>query len=177
MKNVITSLDRPANPPWQPLQAKGWKLSDSPELLDRHQVWRWLSLEAAWSRGRSQEAVNTSLDHSLTVGVYDPAGRQRGVARCVTDRVAVGFIDDVYVDADHRGKGVGRWLVCGLLQHRLLRGISQFTLVTEDAHAHYAASGFTPLTKLQRWMQWRRDTGSAYTPDPWAPGSPPSSVS
>ncbi|WP_232295166.1 GNAT family N-acetyltransferase [Parafrankia sp. EUN1f] len=135
-----------------------------------------MSLEAPWARGRSQEAVYTALDHSLTVGVYDPAGLQRGVARCVTDRVAVGFIDDVFVDADHRGKGVGHWLVCGLLQHRLLREIPQFTLVTEDAHTHYAAAGFTSLARIQRWMQWRRDVGSAYTPDPWAPDSPPGSA-
>ncbi|WP_255355672.1 GNAT family N-acetyltransferase [Frankia sp. CpI1-P] len=101
------------------------------------------------------------------MGVYDPAGRQRGVARCVTDRVAVAFIDDVHVDADHRGKGVGRWLVCGLLRHPQVRDIPQFTLVTDEAHAHYAASGFTSLAKIERWMQWRRDTGSAYTPDPW----------
>jgi len=47
MEDLITSSDDPVNPPWQPLEAEGWRLSDDPEILDRHQVWRWLSLEAA----------------------------------------------------------------------------------------------------------------------------------
>ena len=129
----------------------GYRLSD--EGLDVDLVHRWLSEDSYWASGRARETVARSLRHSYCLAVFTDEGRQVGLARTVTDWSTFAWIADVYIDREHRGRGLGRWVV-GELRDRLQgAGIPRLVLATKDAHGVYAALGFSPLLRPERWME------------------------
>jgi GNAT superfamily N-acetyltransferase len=129
----------------------GYLLRD--DGLDVDLIHRWLSEDSYWAAGRPRETVARSLRHSYCLGAFTDEGRQVGVARSVTDWATFAWIADVYIDPGHRGRGLGRWLV-GELRDRLEEaGIGRLVLATKDAHGIYAALGFAPLLRPERWME------------------------
>ena len=129
----------------------GYRLRD--DGLDVDLIHRWLAEDSYWAAGRARETVARSLRHSYCLGVFTDEGRQVGVARSVTDWATFAWIADVYIDREHRGRGLGRWLV-GELRDRLEEaGIPRLVLATKDAHGVYEALGFTPLARPERYME------------------------
>jgi GNAT superfamily N-acetyltransferase len=112
--------------------------------LDRDCIHGFLE-RAYWARGIPRAVVERSLDHSLNFGLYAPDDRQCGFARVVTDRAVIAVLCDVFVVPEHRGRGLGAWLVATSLAHPQLQGLRRWTLATADAHALYARFGFRPL--------------------------------
>ena len=134
-------------------------VSDAPARIDRDLLHRWLSDESYWAAGRTRETVDRALDTgSITFGVYDPAGAMVGSARVVTDRVTFGWLCDVFVVPEHRGKGLGMALVAAAVEHPDLRDLKRFLLATADAQALYAKFGFVVLERPERWMIRRGET-------------------
>lgn len=130
-------------------------VSDDPALVDGDTVFRWLSEESYWARGRSRAVVERSLRHSLTLGGYH-RGTMVGMARVVTDRATFAWLCDVFVTPDHRGRGLGKALVTAAVDHPDLAGIQRFVLATADAHDLYRRAGFEILERPDRWMIRRR---------------------
>jgi GNAT superfamily N-acetyltransferase len=120
--------------------------------MDLDLVHRWLSTDAYWSMGRSREAVGTAAEHSLNFGAFARDGRQVAYARVVTDRANFAWLCDVYVDRDHRGKGLGTRLVAAAAEHLDALGVRRTLLATRDAHEVYTGFGFTPLPDPTMWM-------------------------
>jgi GNAT superfamily N-acetyltransferase len=58
----------------------------------------------------------------------------------------------VYVDRDHRSRGVGRMLVEGVMERLEPIGLSRVLLATRDAHDVYAQFGFEPLPNPEIFM-------------------------
>ena len=76
----------------------------------------------------------------------------------ITDRATYAYLCDVYVLEDHRGRGLGKWLIETVMAHPDLQGLRRFSLVTRDAHGLYAPFGFMPLPEPARYMEIvRRD--------------------
>src|SRR5579884_3998595 len=71
-------------------------ISTDPALLDVPLIHDFLANRSYWAAGRPPELVRRSLDHSLCFGLYE-RGRQVGMARVVTDRVAFAWLCDVFV--------------------------------------------------------------------------------
>lgn len=130
-------------------------VSDDPALVDGDTVYRWLSEESYWARGRSRAVVARSLTNSLTLGGYH-GGAMVGMARVVTDRATFAWLCDVFVTPDHRGRGLGKALVTAAVDHPDLAGIQRFVLATADAHDLYRQAGFEILERPDRWMIRRR---------------------
>jgi GNAT superfamily N-acetyltransferase len=128
-----------------------YAISTDPARLDREAIHRYLSTEAYWSPGVPRETVERSIDNSLVFGLYDGAA-QVGFARVVTDRATFGWIADVYVLAEHRGKGLGKRLVEAILAHPDLQGVRRLLLATADAHGLYRRYGFGELYAPARFM-------------------------
>ena len=112
--------------------------------------------ESYWSKGISKELVARAIEGSLCVGAYGPDGRQVGFARLVTDRATFGYLADVFVLPEHRGKGLSTAMVEALLELPEVQGMRRLVLVTRDAHGVYAKLGFTPLANPQGYMELHR---------------------
>jgi GNAT superfamily N-acetyltransferase len=119
-----------------------YEISTSRERLDVERIHRFLSTEAYWSPGVAREVVARSIAGSLPFGVYAEDGEQVGFARVVTDYATFGWLADVYIEAAHRGHGLGKRLVAEVLEHPDLQGMRRWMLGTADAHELYRRFGF-----------------------------------
>jgi GNAT superfamily N-acetyltransferase len=131
--------------------------------IDRELVFRFLHDDAYWSEGLPREIFERSLAGSLCFSAFagDPSERRQvGFARVVTDRATFAWLCDVFVLAEHRGRGVARRLMDAVMAHPDLAAVRNFMLATRDAHGLYARYGFAPLAEPARWMAIRR----AYRP-------------
>ena len=131
------------------------EISTDRDRIDRELVHRFLSEESYWARSRTRAENDRIIDASLCFGVYED-GRQIAHARVVTDTVVFGYLGDVFVVHEARGRGVGKALMEAVLAHPHVRDLSRFTLVTDDAHGLYEQYGFAPLDDVRKWMQRRR---------------------
>ena len=130
------------------------EISTDRDRIDRALVHRFLSEESYWARSRTREENDRIIEASLCFGAYED-GRQIAHARVVTDTVAFGYLGDVFVLPEARGRGVGKALMQAVLSHPQVRGLKRFTLVTDDAHGLYEQYGFRPLDDVRKWMQRR----------------------
>ncbi|MGH8824510.1 MAG: GNAT family N-acetyltransferase [Jiangellaceae bacterium] len=129
----------------------GYEVSDDPTRIDFDAVHRFLRT-SYWSPGVSRETVERAAAGSIAMGLYAPDGVQAGYARAVTDRATFGYLADVFVFPEHRGRGLSRFLVRTLLEHPELITLRRWMLATADAHGVYEALGFTALDDPDRWM-------------------------
>jgi GNAT superfamily N-acetyltransferase len=144
----------------------GYEIDTSAARIDIALVHRWLSTDAYWAIGRSADAVAVSFANSLAYGVFDPGGRQVGVARVVTDHATFAWLCDVYIAPEARGRGLGTWLAQVVTDDVMGNGVPRILLATRDAHPVYAKAGFAPLISPQRWMETDRRGASTPPPDP-----------
>ena len=131
------------------------EISTDRDRIDRELVHRFLSEHSYWACTRTREENDRIIDASLCFGVFED-GRQIAHARVVTDTVAFGYLGDVFVLPEARGRGVGKRLMETVLAHPHVRDLRRFTLVTDDAHRLYEQYGFAPLDDVRKWMQRRR---------------------
>lgn len=95
-------------------------------------------------------------------GTASSAVEQVAFARAVTDGATFAWICDVFVDHDHRGRGLGQWMIDTIVSDLSERGIQRFLLATRDAHDVYRRSGFSELAGAHRFMEIdRRPTRNA----------------
>ena len=120
----------------------GYEISTDPMRLDRGVVWEFLRT-SYWASGLPRSVIDRSIDHALAFGLYSPSGDQVGFARLVTDHARFAWLSDVFVLDEHRGRGLGTWLVGTVLSHPDLNGI-RVMLGTADAHGLYERFGFEP---------------------------------
>jgi GNAT superfamily N-acetyltransferase len=132
----------------------GYWASDDRTLIDIPVVHGWMSREAYWAIGRSLDVMTRAIEHSLVVGLYSAGGSQAGLARFVTDGATFAWLCDVFVDAGHRGHGLGTFLVKTAIGHPDVRGLLQ-VLATAPDRSLYRRLGYVPLSNPERWMEAR----------------------
>lgn len=120
----------------------GFELDDDPARVDLDAIWAFLSTEAYWGRERSRDVVERQVgEASRVIGLYRD-GQQLGFARVLSDgRIA--YLADVYVLAEHRGRGLGVELVREAVEEGPQRDLL-WLLHTRDAHGLYERFGFGP---------------------------------
>lgn len=125
------------------LRRDGYRISTDAARLDRDVIWRFLRT-AYWSAGIEREVVERGIDNSLVFGLFAPSGEQVGFARVVTDLSRFAWLADVFVLQEHRGKGLGVWLVETVVGDPRLTSL-RIVLATADAHGLYERFGFGPV--------------------------------
>jgi GNAT superfamily N-acetyltransferase len=122
---------------------EGFTVSTDPSCLDVDAIHAYLT-QSYWSPGIPQETVERAIQNSLCFGLFQGSD-QIGFARVVTDRATFGYLADVYVLEEYRGKGLAMWLIECVCSHSELQGLRRFGLATRDAHELYRKFGFTEL--------------------------------
>jgi GNAT superfamily N-acetyltransferase len=150
------------NEEWQ----KGEYLISTDKLrLNLEVIHDFLSNKSYWAQGRSFEVIKRGIENSLNFGIYQK-GQQVGFARVVTDYATFAWLADVFVLEEHRGQGLGKWLIEVILSHPRLQGFRRWALATKDAHELYRNFGFDELNRPERWME-RPDPKMQESPDYW----------
>jgi GNAT superfamily N-acetyltransferase len=129
-------------------------ISTDASLLDLKVVHGFLST-SYWAAGVPERVVERSIENSVCFGVYR-GEEQAGFARVVTDRATFAYLADVFVLEEHRGRGIGKWLVEVILSHPDLQGLRRWMLATRDAHDLYRRYAFTELARPGIFME-RKD--------------------
>jgi GNAT superfamily N-acetyltransferase len=120
----------------------GYELDDDPGRVDVDAVHAYISGESYWGQGRPRATVERVVRKAdRVVGLYKD-GAQVGFCRAVTDEGArVAYLADVYVLAEHRGRGLGLELVREMVDSGPLAGHT-WLLHTRDMHSLYTKVGF-----------------------------------
>jgi N-acetylglutamate synthase-like GNAT family acetyltransferase len=105
-----------------------------------------------WAATMSRDTFASAVEESLTFAILDSESFV-GLARVVTDRSTYGYLTDVIIAEGWRGKGLGRWLVECVLDHRDLQTLRRLTLLTAEAPWLYEKFGFSPLTGPSAYME------------------------
>lgn len=129
----------------------GYSISTDKDKMDIDFIHSFLTC-SYWAEGITKEIVSRSIKGSLCFGVFS-IDKQIGFARMVTDEATFAYLADVFIDNDHRGKGLSKWLMEVILSYPGLQGLRRILLATRDAHGLYAQFGFSPFTNPDRWMQ------------------------
>jgi len=139
------------------VKRNNYLISTDKSKIDIDYVHGFLS-QSYWSPGLPIQVAKKAMKGSLCFGVYYtnkqnlPADRQVGYARMVTDKATFAYLADVFIDVNHRGKGLGKWLVETILAHPNLQGVRRIMLVTKDAHKLYEQCRFTLINNPERYM-------------------------
>ena len=119
--------------------------------LDRDVIHRFLA-SSYWAENIPRAVVDKAIDNSLCFGLLEES-RQIGFARVMTDCATFAYLADVFVLPDHRGAGLGKWLIECVMSHPELQGLRRRLLGTRDAHGLYRQFGFTPLKHPEIFME------------------------
>ncbi len=138
-------------------------VSTDPAKLDLAVIHKYLSEESYWAKHIPFEVVKRSVDHSFCFGLYY-RGQQVGFARMITDKATFGYLADVFILPEHRGKGLSKWMLGFIHSHPDLQGFRRWLLGTLDAHELYKQFGWAPLPPevVSRFLQ-------LHTPDVYKP--------
>ena len=99
-----------------------------------------LLLQSYWAHKRPKDKIEASIRNSICYGVYHH-GKQVGFGRVVTDYATMYWVCDIFIDKEHRGKGLGKKLVKCIIETEQLKGLFGI-LSTKDAHGLYEKFGF-----------------------------------
>ena len=134
-----------------------YEISTDPSRLDLDVTHAFLTADAYWSPGVPRDIVERAIANSMVFGVYKVSGpgdaAQTGLARVVSDKATFAWICDVFVLPEHRGHGLGKWLMECVTAHPELQGLRRWMLATRDAHGLYAQYGFTQLHDAAKFME------------------------
>lgn len=139
----------------------GYTISTALEDIDFDALHAFLST-SYWSRGIPSETMERSVRGSLPFVLRDAAGSLAGFARVITDRATFGYIGDLFVLPEHRGRGLSRRLMEAIMGHPELRNFRRWVLATSDAHGLYEKFGFRSLAKPEVLME--RHDPNVYAP-------------
>lgn len=119
--------------------------------LDIPMIHQFLSQEAYWCQNIPIDIVQRSIENSACFGVYQ-ADNQVGFARVITDLATFGYLADVFILPEHRGKGLSKQLMAFIMAYPPLQGLRRIMLVTRDAHGLYKQFGFKPIDNPENTM-------------------------
>ncbi len=127
-----------------------YTISTDKSRLDVTAVHAYLS-RSYWAENIPVEIVKKSIENSLCFGVYNE-NKLVGFARVISDYATFGYLADVFILEEERGKGLSKWLMECILKHEQLKGLRNFCLMTRDAHSLYERYGFKNIPKPENFM-------------------------
>lgn len=133
------------------IQLGEYEISTDSELLDITAIHAFLT-QSYWSPGIPRSVVERAIGNSLCFGLYRGI-EQVGFARVITDKATFAYLADVFILKSHRGKGLSKWLMQVIKEHKDLQGLRRFMLATKDAHNLYKQFEFRELANPPIMME------------------------
>jgi GNAT superfamily N-acetyltransferase len=109
--------------------------------IDLEYLYNMLCVPSRYSTGLPPERFPIVIENSICFCVFY-AGKQIGFSRVISDKSEFSSLWDVFIDEEHRRKGVGQALLKYIFEHPELRGTFRWFLMTEDAHGLYQKFDF-----------------------------------
>lgn len=131
---------------------EGYIFSCDKKKIQPEVVYQFLDEESYWSKGVPFDTVLQAIRHSDCIGIYTAGGRQVGFGRMITDRATFGYLADIFVLKEHRGKGLSKEMMRAFCSLADAFGLRRFLLTTQDAHGLYRQSGFEIFSYPERLM-------------------------
>src|SRR5262245_15098953 len=107
---------------------QGYSITTDKTKLDIFFIHTFLSEETYWSKNIPRETVEKAIENSLCFGVFFEK-RQVGFARMITDYATFGYLADVFIVPEQRGKKLSKWLVQTIMDHPDLQGLRRWILI------------------------------------------------
>lgn len=126
--------------------------SSDKSLIQENIIHDFLSCESYWAQDIPMSVVLAAIKGSECFGAY-VNGKQIAFARVISDKATFGYLADVFVIKEFRGKGISKNLMKLILSYPDFIGLRRFMLATKDAHSLYAQFGFACLSTPQRFME------------------------
>lgn len=136
-------------------------ISTDKHLLDTDLIVSFIATESYWANGRPAEAILETIKQSLCFGLYEQHGdelNQVGFGRVITDTYSFGYLADVFIVEEARGRGLGTWLVETITTNPPCDTLKTMLLFTKDAHGLYEKFGFGVPEDASRIMMRRNLT-------------------
>lgn len=105
-----------------------------------------------WAKGRTLAEVQITIDSSVCFGIYLNE-TQIGFARVITDYVVFGYVMDVFIAEEQRGKGYATILIDAMMNEPVLKEVKIWRLATSDSHFLYEKFGFSALAHPEKMME------------------------
>ncbi len=112
----------------------------------------YLCNESYWAKNISFEIVKKSIENAVCFSMFYKE-EQIGFARVITDKATFGYLADVFIVKEHRGKGLSKWLMQTIFDNEELQGFRGWMLGTKDAHGLYEKFGFKLTNDTTRIMR------------------------
>lgn len=116
-----------------------YTITDSKEDIDWDFVVRSLQ-STYWAEDRPGKLITGSFENSEVLSLFK-GEEQVGFARIVSDFSCFAWLCDVYIDPRYRGRGLGKFLMSCVKEHRSTQ-VRMTLLATKDAHGLYEQFGF-----------------------------------
>jgi GNAT superfamily N-acetyltransferase len=126
--------------------------SSDKQKLQVNVIHNYLSKESYWAQNIPLKLVEETINGSVCFGIYF-GDKQIGFARVITDMASFGYLADVFILSEHRGKGLSKELMKFIIDYEPFKKFRRFMLATRDAHELYKQFGFTPLSDPSRIME------------------------
>jgi N-acetylglutamate synthase-like GNAT family acetyltransferase len=130
-----------------------YKIRTGFNRMDIQCVHYFISKESYWAQGVPYDVVEKSLRNSFCMGVFDCEGKQIAFARIISDRATYGYLSDVFVLKQYRGKGISKIMMEYITKLKWVKQLRRFMLFTEDAQELYAQYGFKKITHPEKFME------------------------
>ncbi|HEY2038322.1 MAG TPA: GNAT family N-acetyltransferase [Edaphobacter sp.] len=129
----------------------GFVISTDPRMLDKSAVFDFLA-KAKWWADLTEESLERAIENSLCFSLRN-SDRQIGLARVITDYVTYAYLCDVFIEEEHRGHGLGSWMIRCLLEHPDLKHLKRVSLITHDSQSFYLNLKFQFAADSNSYME------------------------
>lgn len=138
------------------------RISTDPKDIDFVQLHHFLSKESYWSQNIPETILQKAIQNSVCFSIIHEEDGFIGFARMITDSATFGYLADVYVQENHRNKGIGKILLKYLMEYPEFQNLRNWFLYTKDAHKFYEQFGWKSLDNLDKAMVIRKDVKLLY---------------